>query len=307
MKAKDYINQKGVRPMNIKYTRMDRMILTLNNIFLFLAVLVVLVPLVYVVLASFMDPTVLLNKGISFNLSDWSLKGYKLILGNDAMLKGFINSVLYSVGFAVVTVVVSLFAAYPLSVNGFVGKNFFMTMFIITMFFSGGLIPTYLLVKDLGMLNTIWAIILPGAINVWNIILARTYFKGIPYELHEAAKVDGASDFLIFFKIVLPLSKPIIFVLAMYAFVGQWNSYFDAMIYLDDPNLHPLQLVLRSILIQNSTDPGMISDQLAMAELKKLSEMIKYSSIVISSLPLIVMYPFFQKYFEKGVMVGSLK
>lgn len=293
--------------MNIKYTRMDRMILTLNNIFLFLAVLVVLVPLVYVVLASFMDPTVLLNKGISFNLSDWSLKGYKLILGNDAMLKGFINSILYSVGFAVVTVVVSLFAAYPLSVNGFVGKNFFMTMFIITMFFSGGLIPTYLLVKDLGMLNTIWAIILPGAINVWNIILARTYFKAIPYELHEAAKVDGASDLLIFFKIVLPLSKPIIFVLAMYAFVGQWNSYFDAMIYLDDPNLHPLQLVLRSILIQNSTDPGMISDQLAMAELKKLSEMIKYSSIVISSLPLIVMYPFFQKYFEKGVMVGSLK
>jgi putative aldouronate transport system permease protein len=286
---------------------MDRMILTLNNIFLFLAVLVVLVPLVYVVLASFLDPTVLLNKGISFNLSDWSLKGYKLILGNDAMLKGFINSVLYSVGFAVVTVVVSLFAAYPLSVNGFVGKNFFMTMFIITMFFSGGLIPTYLLVKDLGMLNTIWAIILPGAINVWNIILARTYFKAIPYELHEAAKVDGASDLLIFFKIVLPLSKPIIFVLAMYAFVGQWNSYFDAMIYLDDPNLHPLQLVLRSILIQNSTDPGMISDQLAMAELKKLSEMIKYSSIVISSLPLIVMYPFFQKYFEKGVMVGSLK
>jgi putative aldouronate transport system permease protein len=286
---------------------MDRMILSINNIFLLLAVLVVLVPLVYVVLASFMDPTVLLSKGISFDLSDWSLKGYKLILGNDAMLKGFINSILYSVGFAVVTVVVSIFAAYPLSVNGFVGKNFFMTMFIITMFFSGGLIPTYLLVKDLGMLNTIWAIILPGAINVWNIILARTYFKGIPYELHEAAKVDGASDLLIFFKIVLPLSKPIIFVLAMYAFVGQWNSYFDAMIYLDDPNLHPLQLVLRSILIQNSTDPGMISDQLAMAELKKLSEMIKYSSIVISSLPLIVMYPFFQKYFEKGVMVGSLK
>ncbi|WP_121613686.1 carbohydrate ABC transporter permease [Mesobacillus foraminis] len=293
--------------MNIKYTRMDRMILSLNSIFLFLAILIVLVPLVYVVLASFMDPTVLLNKGLSFKLTDWSLEGYKLILGNDAMIRGFINSILYSVGFAIVTVVVSLFAAYPLSVNGFVGKNLFMTLFIITMFFSGGLIPTYLVVKDLGMLNTAWAIILPGALNVWNIILARTYFKGIPFELHEAAKVDGASDLLIFFKIVLPLSKPIIFVLAMYAFVGQWNSYFDAMIYLEDPNLHPLQLVLRSILIQNSTDPGMISDQLAMAELKKLSEMIKYSSIVISSLPLIVMYPFFQKYFEKGVMVGSLK
>ncbi|WP_409293939.1 carbohydrate ABC transporter permease [Peribacillus sp. SCS-26] len=293
--------------MKINYTRMDRFILGANNILLCIAVLIVLVPLVYVVLASFMDPTVLLNRGITFNFSEWSFKGYELILTNDAMLRGFINSVLYSAGFAIITVVVSLFAAYPLSVRGFVGKNFFMTLFIITMFFSGGLIPTYLVVKDLGMLDTIWAILLPGAVNVWNIILARTYFKGIPYELHEAAKVDGASDFLIFFKLVLPLSKPIIFVLALYAFVGQWNSYFDAMIYLENSNLHPLQLVLRSILIQNQADPGMISDQQAMAELKKLSEMIKYSSIVISSLPLIIMYPFFQKYFEKGVMVGSLK
>ncbi len=307
MKAKVYINERRSLDMNIKHTSIDRIILGLNNIFLFIAVLIVLVPLVYVVLASFMDPTVLLNKGISFNFSDWSFKGYKLILSNDAMVRGFFNSIFYSVGFAIVTVVVSVFAAYPLSVNGFVGKNIFMTLFIITMFFGGGLIPTYLVVKDLGMLNTVWAILIPGAVNVWNIILARTYFKGIPYELHEAAKIDGASDLLIFFKIVLPLSKPIIFVLAMYAFVGQWNSYFDAMIYLEDPKLHPLQLVLRSILIQNQAEPGMISDQQAMAELKKLSEMIKYSSIVISSLPLIVMYPFFQKYFEKGVMVGSLK
>ena len=293
--------------MKIKHSRVDRMILGVNNIFLCLAVLIVLVPLVYIVIASFMNPTVLLNKGISFNVSDWSLKGYKTILSNDAMVRGFVNSILYSVGFAVITVVVSICAAYPLSVNGFVGKNVFMTMFVITMFFGGGLIPTYLLVKNLGMLNTVWAILLPGAINVWNIILARTFFKGIPNELYEAARVDGASDLLIFFKLVLPLSKPIIFVLALYAFVGQWNSYFDAMIYLEDPSLHPLQLVLRSILIQNQASPGMISDQLAMAELKKLSEMIKYSSIVISSLPLIVMYPFFQKYFEKGVMVGSLK
>lgn len=293
--------------MKIKHSRVDRMILGVNNIFLCLAVLIVLVPLVYIVIASFMNPTVLLTKGISFNVSDWSLKGYKTILSNDAMVRGFMNSILYSVGFAVITVMISICAAYPLSVNGFVGKNVFMTMFVITMFFGGGLIPTYLLVKNLGMLNTVWAILLPGAINVWNIILARTFFKGIPNELYEAARVDGASDLLIFFKLVLPLSKPIIFVLALYAFVGQWNSYFDAMIYLEDPNLHPLQLVLRSILIQNQANPGMISDQLAMAELKKLSEMIKYSSIVISSLPLIVMYPFFQKYFEKGVMVGSLK
>lgn len=292
---------------HIKHTGMDRFIITLNSILLCLAVLVVLVPLVYITIASLMDPTVLLSKGLSFNPSDWSLEGYKIILENDAMIRGFVNAVIYSVGFAIVTVVVSICAAYPLAIDGFVGKGFFMTLFVITMFFGGGLIPTYLLIKDLGMLNTIWAIIIPGAVNVWNIILARTYFKGLPYELNEAAKIDGASDMLIFLKIVLPLSKPIIFVLALYAFVGQWNSYFDAMIYLEDPKLHPLQLVLRSILIQNQAEPGMINDALAMAELKRISEMIKYAAIVISSLPLIIMYPFFQKYFEKGVMIGSLK
>jgi putative aldouronate transport system permease protein len=293
--------------MYIKHSRIDRLIITVNTILLTLAVLIVVVPLVYVVIASFMDPTVLLSKGISFRVSDWSMEGYNLILSNPAMIRGFANAVFYSVSFALITSAVSIFAGYALSVSDLVGRNAFMTLFVITMFFSGGLIPTYMLVKDLGMLDTVWAIIIPGVVNVWNIILARTFFKGIPIELKEAANVDGASELLIFFKIVLPLSKPIVFVIALYAFVGQWNSYFDAMIYLDNAKLHPLQLVLRSILIQNQAPPGMISDQLAMNELKRLSEMIKYSSIVISSLPLIVMYPFFQKYFEKGVMVGSLK
>ncbi|KQB92907.1 binding-protein-dependent transport system inner membrane protein [Geobacillus sp. PA-3] len=291
----------------MNYSKRDKLLITINNFILFIIVLLILLPLLYVLIASFMDPNVLLSKGLSFNPSDWSIEGYKKILQDEAIIRGFFNSVLYSVSFSFVTVIVSIFAAYPLSIDGFVGKKVITVFFLITMFFSGGLVPTYLLVKDLGMLNTIWAIILPGAINVWNIILARTYFKGIPKELHEAAKMDGASDLLIFFKIVLPLSKPIIFVLALYAFVGQWNSYFDAMIYLEDPNLHPLQLVLRSILVQNDVQPGMINDQLAMAELKKIAEMIKYSSIVISSLPLLIMYPFFQKYFEKGVMIGSIK
>jgi putative aldouronate transport system permease protein len=293
--------------MVVKHTGLDRLILALNAIFLTCAVLVVVVPLVYIVVASFMDPTVLLNRGLSFNVSDWSLDGYQMILSNPAMIRGFANAVLYSVSFALLTVTVSIFAGYALSDERLAGRGFFMIIFIITMFFGGGLIPTYLLVRNLGMLDTVWAIILPGAVNVWNIILSRTFFKGVPRELKEAANVDGASEMKIFFQIVIPLSKPIIFVLALYAFVGQWNSYFDAMIYLDNSNLHPLQLVLRSILIQNQAAPGMISDQLAMAELKRLSEMIKYSAIVISSLPLIIMYPFFQKYFEKGVMVGSLK
>lgn len=293
--------------MPIKHSRFDRFLLKLNGFFLALAVLVVVIPLLYIVVASFMDPSVLLSRGLSFRVSDWTLDGYQKILSNPAMIRGFGNAVLYSSSFALITVTVSIFAGYALSDDRLKGRGWFMTLFLITLFFGGGLVPTYLLVKNLGLLDTIWAVIIPGAVNVWNIILSRTFFKGIPRELREAADVDGASEASIFFRIVLPLSKPIIFVLILYAFVGQWNSYFDAMIYLDNPNLHPLQLVLRSILIQNQVDPGMISDQLAMAEMKRLSEIIKYAAIVISSLPLVIMYPFFQKYFEKGVMVGSLK
>lgn len=293
--------------MPIKHSKFDRFLLVLNAIGLAFAVLIVVVPLIYVVVASFMDPSVLLSRGLSFNVKDWTLDGYEKILTNPAMVRGFGNAVLYSTSFALITVTVSVFAGYALSDHRLVGRRIFMTLFLITMFFGGGLVPTYLLVKELGMIDTVWAVIIPGAVNVWNIILSRTFFKGVPNELREAANVDGASEAMIFFRIVLPLSKPIVFVLALYAFVGQWNAYFDSMIYLDNPNLHPLQLVLRSILIQNQVDPSMIADQLAMAEMKRLSEMIKYAAIVISSLPLVVMYPFFQKYFEKGVMVGSLK
>lgn len=293
--------------MNFAHTRFDRFVLGLNSLLLGLTVLIILLPLLYIVTASFMEPTALLNKGFSLSPADWSMDGYKKILSNQAMLRGFVNAIVYSGVFSIITVAVCLFAGYPLAVDGFAGKSFFMTVFVITMFFGGGLIPTYLLVKNLNLLNTMWAVIIPGAVNVWNIILAKTFFKGIPKELSEAAKVDGASEWLIFFRIVMPLSKPIMFVLALWAFVGQWNAYFDAMIYLEDSKLYPLQLVLRSILIQNQVTPDMISDQQAMAEMKRLSEIIKYAAIVVSSLPLLVMYPFFQKYFEKGVMVGSLK
>ena len=293
--------------MQFQHTRSDRALLLANKLMLVLFTLIILIPLFYILLASFLDPNVLLRKGLNLSASDWTLEGYRRIFQNDAIVRGFFNAFLYSGVFALVTVVTSILAAYPLAIDGFKGKKFFMVFFLITMFFNGGLIPTYLVIRDLGMLNTIWAIVLPGAVSVFNIILARTYFKAIPKELFEAARIDGASDLHIFFKIVVPLAKPIILVLALYAFVAQWNSYFDAMIYLEDPAMHPLQLVLRSILIQNEVQPGMISDQLAMAELKKVSEMIKYSSIIISSLPLLIMYPFFQKYFEKGAMVGSIK
>lgn len=291
--------------INNSYT--DRVLLLVNKIALILIVILVTVPLLYVLLGSFLQPNILLTKGISFNPEHWSLDGYIRIFEDGTIMRGYLNSIFYAVGFTLVSIVFTVLAGYSLSVDDLAGKKFFMIFFLIAMFFNGGMIPTYLVVRSLGLINTPWAIILPGAVGVWNIVLTRTYFKALPNELKEAARIDGASDLMIFWKVILPLSKPIIFVIALFAFIGQWNSYFQAMIYLDDRSLYPLQLVLREILIQNEVQPGMIADQLARAEMQKLAEMIKYSSIVVASLPLLIMYPFFQKYFEKGVMVGSLK
>ncbi len=289
------------------YSDFDKRILILNKIIIAFLVLITVLPMGYILIASFMDPQVLANQGLSLNPQDWTVDGYKRVLGDNAILRGFINSLIYSTAFAVLTVIISVLTAYPLSKKDLVGRRWINYFLIFTMFFGGGLVPTYLLIKNLGMLNTIWSIIVPGAVNVWNIILARTYFQGLPDELVEAAVIDGANDFQIFLKIMLPLAKPIMFVLFLYAFVGQWNSYFDAMIYIKDPNLAPLQLVLRNILIQSEVSQNMIGAQAAMNEMKKIAEMIKYATIIISSLPLIVMYPFFQKYFDKGIMAGSLK
>lgn len=285
----------------------DKIIMSIGYTILAIFCLLIIVPLLYVIIASFMDPVTLQNKGISFHISDWSLDGYKRVFEDNMIWRGFINSLFYSVAFAFISTLISLLAAYPLSKKNFVGKGFFNTMFVITMFFGGGMMPTYLLIQNLGLQNTVWSILLPGAINVWNIILARTYFQSIPEELREASSVDGASEIMHFFKILLPVCKPIIAVLVLYQFVGMWNSYFDAMIYLDDANMQPLQLVLRSILIQNELQPGMIADIQSTAEMSQISELLKYATIVISSIPLLIMYPFFQKYFDRGIMVGSVK
>ena len=285
----------------------DKLIMGSGYVLLAMFVLVIIIPLIYVVVASFMDPTVLNKEGISFNFSKWSLEGYKRVFNDNMILRGFINSIFYSISFAVISVAATLLAAYPLSKQEFVGRKFINTLYVITMFIGGGLMPTYLLMDKLYLMNTPWAIILPGAINVWNIMLAKTYFRSLPKELREASSIDGASEIIHFFKIVLPVCKPIIAVLMLYQFVGQWNSYFDAMIYLDDASLQPLQLVIRSILIQNTPATGMIADIQSTAEMAKIAELLKYSTIVISSLPLLIMYPFFQKYFDKGIMIGSVK
>lgn len=285
----------------------DRLILGVGYFALGLFVLAIIIPLVYVVAASFMDPNVLNSQGISFDFKKWTLDAYRRVLENEMIWRGFFNSFFYSTAFTVISVFITLLAAYPMSKKDFVGRGFFNVIFIITMFFGGGLIPTFILINQLHLMNTIWAILIPGAFNVWNMILARTYYQSIPKELREASALDGASELQHFFKIMIPVCKPIIAVLALWSFVGMWNSYFDALIYLNDADLQPLQLVLRSILVQNTPQPGMIADIQSTAEMAKVAELLKYATIVVSSLPLLIMYPFFQKYFDQGIMVGSVK
>lgn len=289
------------------YGTQDKILLTAGYVLIGLFVLAIIVPMIYIVVASFMDPITLQNKGITFDFSKWTLTAYERVISNAQIWIGFKNAVVYSVVFTVVSVSVTLLAAYPMSRPDFKGKGFFNVIFMITMFFGGGLIPTYLLIGNLGLLDSMWAIILPGAFNVWNMTIAKTYYRGIPTELREAADVDGANEITYFFKILLPVCTPIIAVLALWQFVAMWNSYFDAMIYLNDSAKQPLQLVLRSILIQNQPESGMISDMQSTAQRAQLAELLKYATIIISSLPLLVMYPFFQKYFDNGIMVGSIK
>ena len=283
------------------------MLLTVGYVLLGLFVIAIIVPMIYIIVASFMDPITLQNKGITFDFSKWTATAYERVMTNSQIWIGFKNAVIYSVVFTVVSVVVTLLAAYPLSRADFRGKGFFNVIFIITMFFGGGLIPTYLIVSNLGLVDSMWAVILPGAFSVWNMTIARTYYRGIPQELREAADVDGASELTFFFKILLPVCTPVIAVLVLWQFVAMWNSYFDAMIYLNDSAKQPLQLVLRSILIQNQPESGMIADMQSTAARAQLAELLKYATIIISSLPLLIMYPFFQKYFDSGIMAGAVK
>lgn len=289
------------------YALSDKLFLIIGYLFLALFVLAIIVPLIYIVIASFMDPVTLQNSGVTFDFSKWTITAYKRVVENRQIWVGFGNAILYSVAFTFISVAVTMLAAYPMSRKDFKGRGFFNVIFVITMFFGGGLIPTYLLISKLNMLDTIWAIILPGAFSVWNMIIARTYYSNVPSELREAASVDGANEITYFFKVLLPVCKPVIMVLVMWQFVGMWNSYFDAMIYLSSDYKQPLQLVLRAILIQNQPQPGMIADMQSTAARAQLGELLKYATIIISSIPLLVMYPFFQKYFDAGIMAGAVK
>ena len=285
----------------------DKAFLTAGYVLLGLFVLAIIIPVIYIIIASFMDPITLQNKGIVFDLEKWTLTAYERVMGNKQIWIGFKNAMIYSLLFTFLSVLITMLCAYPMSRADFKGRGFFNTLFMITMFFGGGLIPTYLLISSLGMLDSMWAVILPGAFSVWNMTIARTYYRGIPAELREAADVDGANELTFYFKILLPVCTPIIAVLALWQFVGMWNSYFDAMIYLNSSSKQPLQLVMRAILIQNQPESGMIADMQSTAQRAQLAELLKYATIIISSFPLMFMYPFFQKYFDTGIMAGSVK
>ena len=296
--------------MNTKFSRLtgsDKAIMIFAYAILGLFMAAIILPVIYIILASFIDPVTLQNSGLTFDFSKWTLTAYERVMSNAQIWTGFKNAMIYSVLFTIISVMVTLLAAYPMSRPDFKGKGFFNVMFVITMFFGGGLIPTYLLISNLGMLDTIWAILIPGAFSVWNMIIARTYYMGIPHDMQEAAEIDGASEMVYFFKILLPLCMPIIATIAMWQFVGMWNSYFDAMIYLNDAAKQPLQLVLRAILIQSQPEPGMVSDMQSTAARAQLAELLKYATIIISSVPLMILYPFFQKYFDSGIMAGAVK
>lgn len=280
----------------------------LNIGFLTVGMLLILYPLFFVLIASVSDPNAiyagqvwLFPKGLTFD-------GYERIFNDASIWRGYANSLLYAVVGTAISVTLTLFAAYPLSRKDMIGRNLFMWFFLLTTFFNGGLIPTYLLVKDLAMINTIWALVLPGAAGVFNIIIVRTFFQStIPDEMREAAFIDGCSNTKFFLQMVIPLSKPIIAVMVLFHMVGFWNSFFDALIYLHDQAKYPLQLVLRNILVQNQVNSSMMIDVDSYAAKLRVTELIKYGVIIVASLPLLILYPFLQRYFVKGVMIGSIK
>lgn len=270
-------------------------------------IIIVLYPLLFVVAASFSDPARVLNGEVWLLPKGVTLEAYINILHNDKIWIGYRNSILYTVVGTLINIVMTLLAAYPLSRPDLPGRKGLMLIITLTMFFSGGLIPSYLLVKGLGMVDTMWALIIPGAISTYNLIVMRTYFQSsIPWELQEAAHMDGCSNWRLLLSIILPLSKPILAVMVLFYAVGHWNAFFNALIYIRSEELYPLQLVLREILMI-SQSAGEEGGNVGLEDKILLSESIKYAVIIVSSLPVLIMYPFVQRHFVKGVMIGSIK
>lgn len=290
----------------IKRTLGERTFDIVNVTFLVGLSLVTLYPLVYVLFASLSDPTyVAQTRGLLLAPKDFTLAAYKMVFDNPMITTAYLNTLFYVILGTAVNIFLTSLGAYALSRKNVMWKNFIMFMIVFTMFFEGGLIPLYLLVNELGLLNTRWALIFPTAVSAFNLIIMRTAFQGIPDSLEESARIDGANDFTILFRIILPLSMPVVAVMILFYGVYHWNSWFPAMIYLQDRTLFPLQLILREILIANDTDSMMTG--VGSADAMPIGETIKYATIIVATVPILMLYPFMQKYFVKGVMIGGIK
>ena len=309
MVAADRADRKLRRPGRIQLARSDRIYSAINNSVLLIVLIAVLYPIVFVFSSSFSSSSAVLSGRVWLLPVEPSVEAYKVIFNYRLIWTGYANTVFYAAVGSAISVMLTLLAAYPLSRKTFRGRNFYMLLFAFTMIFNGGIIPTYLVVRNLGILNTRLAILLPSAVAAWNIIITRTYYQtNIPNELLEAAHLDGCSDFQFLRMVVLPLSGAITAVNALFYAVAKWNSFFDAFIYLKDQALWPLQIVLRTILIVNSMDVTLYAVS-ASSEIARqgLRELLRFALIVVASVPVLLMYPFVQRYFVRGVMIGSLK
>lgn len=286
----------------------DRVFYFFNSLLGLFFFLITAYPLIFVLSASVSDPAAVSSGKVLLWPIGFNLDGYRAVFASKSIGTGYINSLVYMIAGTSVNVVTAVLAAYPLSRKDFYGRNFFMIVLMFTTMFGGGLIPTYLLINSLGLINNRAVMIIPSAFSVWNAIMVMNYFRNnIPHEILEAAKMDGCNDFRFVWKIVVPLSAPILAVIALFSAVGFWNSYFNAMIYLYDSSKFPLQLVLRDVLINNQFSIGMESNISQLIRNKNAYELLKYSTIVVACLPLMLIYPIVQKHFVKGVMIGSLK
>ena len=290
----------------LRDTTGDKVFYTINAIVLALVALIVLYPLYFIIIASISDPDAVLGGKVVLYPVDITFSGFEKIMQRKDVWLGYRNTIIYTALTVVFSLIVTIPAGWALSRKTLPGKKWFMIYFIIPMFFGGGLIPFYNVMSSLKLVNTIWAIVLPSILSVWNLFMCKTFFESsIPISLIEAAKIDGAGSFRIFGEIVLPLSKAVIAVMALYYAVGQWNSYFNAMIFLQDETLYPLQLVLKEILIASESTSGGSGETIL--EQYRLANQLKYVSVIVSSVPVLLLYPFVQKYFAQGVMIGSLK
>jgi len=295
--------------MNAKYKRsLSELVFDYGNVlFMFALVGATLYPLLYIVFASFSDPALLAqHRGLLAGPLGFSTAAYTLVFENPNILTGYRNTIFYVVSGTAISIILTTLGAYVLSRRGVLWKEPIMFLIVFTMFFSGGLIPTFLLVgRSLGWINSPLALIIPSAIQTYNLIIMRTAFQEVPYELTEAARIDGANDFQILLRIYLPLVQPVLAVMILFYSVSNWNSYFPALIYLRDRELYPLQLILREILIQNSTSN--MTTTAASGDVQMISETIKYATIIVATVPILLIYPFLQRYFVKGVLIGSIK